>query len=149
MSVVNMAKNLNQIHPLDVLCFKHGEFYNCYGKDSYIIAYLMNYKINQTKQNIPICGFTKKAASKIMAKLEQKKINYIFIDTRHNYDIDYKNENGNLNQYEEILKKAITYIKKRNKIEKIYSILLEKIEENEIKNKIEKIEEILYESRKI
>ena len=38
MSVINMAKNIKQVHPNSVICYKVGAFYHCYGKDAYIIS---------------------------------------------------------------------------------------------------------------
>ena len=34
-----------------------------------------------------------------MCKIRTKKINYVLIDTRNNYEIDEKNDNKNLNTY--------------------------------------------------
>ncbi|MBR3152954.1 MAG: hypothetical protein IKF52_05080 [Clostridia bacterium] len=45
MSTVNMAEKIKQIHPYKVLCFKSGSFYHCFGKDSYIVSYMFDYKI--------------------------------------------------------------------------------------------------------
>ena len=100
------------------------------------------------KDNIYMCGFPKNAISKIMAQLETKKINYIAVDTRNNYDVEYKQDNKNLNQYENILKKSYNYVSMRKRIMEIEQILLDNIEKEEIVYKIKKIEDIIYERRK-
>ena len=40
MSVVNMAKNIKEIYPNDLVIYKVGAFYNSYGKDAYIYLYI-------------------------------------------------------------------------------------------------------------
>ncbi len=52
--------------------------------------------VNMAKDNIQTCGFPKNAIPKIMSKLEQKKINFIIVDTRNNYEVDEENDNKNL-----------------------------------------------------
>ena len=146
MSVINMVKNIKEIHPKFVLCFKYGSFYNAYGKDAYIIAYLFHYKMNKLQKDIPFCGFPKNALSKVMSKLEEKKINYITIDPRNNYDVDDKVDNKNLNTYDAIYKKANKYVKTSKKLEDIKNKLMSQIEDESLAEKIEKIEKIVYES---
>lgn len=113
------------------------------------MSYLFKYKINYTSKNIMYVGFPKRIVQKIKAILEQKKINYLLIDTRNNYDVDEKADNKNLNQYNTILCNAEKYIKIKRRIDKIRITLEKEIESESIKNKIEKIEEIVYEGRKI
>lgn len=150
MSKVNqMIENIGKLYPESVKCYRMGNFYQCFGKDTYIMSYLFNYKINYIKNDIPITGFPKKAISKVQAKLEQKKINYIFIDVRNNYDIDVESNNGNLNIYKKFLIEASYYVKIQNRINLICKELTSNINKPDIKNKIEKIEEIVYENRKI
>ena len=149
MSVVNMAKNIKQIHPKYLLCFKVGKFYNVYGKDAYITAYLFSYKIKMIEKDIATCGFPIEKLPKAMATFESKKINYIIIDTRNNYDVDVKDDNKNLNTYDEIFEKAHKYIRAKMRIEKIYENLINIIEEDDFKQKLKKVEEIVYETRKI
>ena len=57
--------------------------------------------VNMAKDNIQTCGFPKNAIPKVMSKLEQKKINFIIVDTRNNYEVDEENDNKNLNTYSE------------------------------------------------
>ena len=145
MSVVNMAQNIKNIHPDYMIMYKVGSFYNCYGKDAYIASYLFEYKIRLIENNITVIGFSKNAISKVIAKIEREKINYILIDTKNNYDIDLKEEFGNLNKYNDVVCKAKEVVNIRIRIEKIEKELLKK----ENYNKIKKIEEIIYENRKV
>ena len=92
-------ENIRKLYPEHILFYYIGSFYQCFGRDAYIVSYLFGYKITYIKQDIPVVGFPKKAISKVQAKLEQKKINYIFMDVRNNYDIDFENDNKNLNEY--------------------------------------------------
>ena len=75
MSVVNMAKNIKEIHPNDLVIYKVGAFYNSYGKDAYILSYLFEYRIKEVELNISVAGFPKNAISKVIARLEREKIN--------------------------------------------------------------------------
>ena len=124
---------------------KFGAFYNCFGKDAYILSYLFKYRIRNDNK-IATCGFPKMGITKVMAKLEHQKINYLIIDTRNNYDVDYKMDFKNLNTYEEKLKKAKRYVKMQRKIEEIRQELEEEIENKQIEEKIKRIEEILNEN---
>lgn len=145
MSVINMAKNIKQVHRDSIICYKVGTFYNCYGKDSYILSYLFNYKIKTIEHDIPVCGFQKSVLPRVSSRFQKEKINYIIIDTKNNYDIDEKEEFGNLNMYNEKLNKSKEKIKVKLRVEKISKILLEK---NNIEL-IRKIEKIVNENRKI
>ena len=140
-----MAQNIKNIHPDYMIMYKVGGFYNCYGKDAYIASYLFEYKIRLIENNITVIGFSKNAISKVIAKIEREKINYILIDTKNNYDIDSKEEFGNLNRYNYVVCKAKEVVNIRIRIEKIEKELLKK----ENYNKIKKIEEIIYENRKV
>lgn len=140
-----MAQNIKNIHPDYMIMYKVGSFYNCYGKDAYIASYLFEYKIRLIENNITVIGFSKNAISKVIAKIEREKINYILIDTKNNYDIDLKEEFGNLNKYNDVVCKAKEVVNIRIRIEKIEKELLKK----ENYNKIKKIEEIIYENRKV
>ena len=41
--------------------------------------------------------------NKIISKLEEKKINYLILDRRNNYEEDEKSNNKNLNTYSKIM----------------------------------------------
>lgn len=145
MSVVNMAKNIKEIHPNDLVIYKAGAFYNSYGKDAYILSYLFEYRIKEVELNISVAGFPKNAISKVMARLEREKINYMIIDTRNNYDVDKKEEFGNLNKYTEIFEKSHKTVNLRKRVYKIEEKLLKELDIE----KIRKIENMVYESRKV
>ena len=122
--------------------------YKVYGKDAYIISGLLGYKIVEEKENIVSCAFPLKSINKVIVKIENKKINYIILDRRDNYNenekVDFKNLNMYNNEYEKIKK----YVNNQIRIEKIYKYQLENIKKEEIKNKLKEIETILYEKRK-
>lgn len=145
LSVINMAKNIKQIHPNFLICYKVGAFYHCYGKDAYLLSYLFGYKIKEAEKNVSVSGFPKNAMPKIMARLEREKINYIVIDTRNNYDVETQEDFNNLNRYDEKFEESRKIVNLRRRVEKICELL---IEEADIK-KIRKIEEFVYENREI
>ncbi len=140
-----MAKNIKQIHPKFLICYKVGAFCNGYGKDAYLLSYLFGYKVKEAERNILVSGFPKNALPKVMARLEKEKINYIVIDTRNNYDVDEKEDYGNLNRYDEKFEEAHKIVNLKRRVEKICEIL---IEEADIE-KIRKIETFVYENREI
>ncbi len=149
MSMITMIKPIKQVHNKDVVLFKIGSFYHAYGRDSYILSYLFGYKLKKIEENYTTCGFPTDNISKIMAKLEDKKINYITIDKRNNYEVEEKSNNGNLNKYDEVYEKARKYVNLKRRIDDIYESLLEDIENDNIKEKVIQIEEVIYEGRKI
>ena len=87
MAVTTIIKTIKSIHPDSIILVKVGKFYNVYGKDSYILSYFFNYKLKEL-DGIVSCGFPIESINKIMAKLENKKINYLIVDRRNNYDVD-------------------------------------------------------------
>ena len=144
-----MAKNIKEIHEDFVICYKVGAFYHCYGKDAYIVSFLFGYNLT-TKNSMATCGFPERALLKVMAKLENKNINYMTIDTRNNYDVDNKEDYKNLNTYTHFFDKAYEYIRLKRRIEKICESLIFEINETKnIKEKIKIIEEIVYEDREV
>ena len=145
MSTITMVKNIKEIHPNFVLCFKIGNFYHCYGKDAYIVSYLFDYNLSKVKDGISTCGFPKASITKVMARLEQRKLNYITFDTKNEYDIEEKQDYKNLNTYDNIYKKANKYLRIKKKIEGIEEYLLQNIEDEETIEKLRKIESIVYE----
>ena len=143
MATITMIKTIKQIHPKDVVFVKIGDFYHVYGKDSYIISYLMGYKLNIIEGNCSSCGFPKKSLAKIEATLENRKINYIVVDRRNNYDVDEFSNNKNLNSYDDEFEIAHKYINLKKRIDKIYENLITNIKKEKIKEKLCNIEEIL------
>lgn len=150
MSIMNMVKNIKEIHPKSLLLFKVGAFCEGYGKDLYIISYLFNYQVRQNgKNNISKVGFSKKAIPSVISKLEEQKIDYLLIDVRNNYYVDEKFENRNLNKYDTVFEKAYLYVRKQREIRKINEKLMEQIDSADFKEKVGRIEEILNEGRKV
>ena len=149
MNVVNIVKAIKQIHPEYIVLIKIGKFYYSYSKDAYIVSYIFNYKLKIVEENIRVCAFPVFILNKIMAKLEENKINYIVIDRRNNYEVDEKFDNGNLNKYNFYLEKSKRYINQKNRIEEIYNYLVYNIEKNENNKLIKEIESLINERRKI
>lgn len=149
MAILTIIKAIKQVHEKDVVLVKIGSFYHIYGKDSYIISYLFGYKLKKTEGYLYTCGFPLNSISKVIAKLEEKKINYIILDRRNNYEVDEESNNKNLNTYDKIYEKAKRYVNLKKRIDNLYEAIMEDIEQEEIKEKIKYIEEIVYEGRKI
>ena len=149
MGVVSMAKDIKKVHPDAIVCYKVGAFIQTFGKDAYIVSYLFDYSLRDAAEDVPTSGFPKNAIPKVCAKLEQKKINYVIIDTKNDYDVDEKFDVKNLNQYNIVLEKARKYIKIKKRLKSIEEELLEQFDDENIAKKIERIEEIAYESRKV
>lgn len=143
MSVINILKAIKQIHKNEIIMIKIGDFYHVYGKDSYILGYLMKYKlktIKEQKEEYCTCGFPTKVLPKIEAILEEKKINYILLDRRNNYEEDEFIDFKNLNKYESIFENAYRYIKQKEKLDKIYTYFLNNIQKDETKKLLNEIE---------
>lgn len=144
MAVITIIKEIKKIHPKEVVMVKIGDFYHVYGKDSYILAFLLGYKLKNIEDNCMTCGFPTKSLAKVEAMLENKKVNYILLDRRNNYDVDEFSDNKNLNTYDEQFEKANRYIKAKNRIDIIYFELMKNINDKDIKNKLYEIETILH-----
>ena len=142
MSVINMAKNIKQIHPNSLILYKVGNFYQAYGKDAYIISYIFDYKINKVGSNVAVSGFPKNAISKIIANLERKSVNFMILDTKNNYKVDEQEDYKDLNTYTEIYENAHKIVALKLRVQKICETL---VKEKNIE-KIRKIEEIIYEN---
>ena len=142
MSITNILKTIKQIHPNEIILVKIGEFYHVYGKDAYILSYLLKYKLKflEREQNIPTCGFPEKVLPRVEATLENKKINYILVDRRNNYDVDEFVDYKNLNEYEKEFEKAYSYMKLKIKLDDIYNYMLKNITKEEVKKIINEIE---------
>lgn len=146
MGIINIVKNVKEIHNKYIVLVKIGNFYYCYGKDSYIISYLFKYKINILKDYTYSCSFPQNASNKVKSILENKQVNYIILDRRNNYEIIEKSDNRNLNRYDKIYEIGRRENVKRMRVEKIYSYLLENIDNKEL---IDNIEKVINERRKI
>ena len=145
MGIVNIVKNVKLIHKDYVVLVRVGKFYNCYGRDSYIISYLLNYRINIINDNIYNCSFQQSAYNKVLSILERNKINYIILDKRNNYEVEEKSNNKNLNKYNDTYQKAKKKISSKMRIEKICKYLLNCNDETTIFE----VEKLINERRKI
>lgn len=131
------------------VCIRYGTFYHIYNRDSYILSYLFGYKIKEINIKDRECGFPITALNKVMAKLEEKKINYLVLDRRNNYEVDYKEDFKNSNQYDILYKKANRYVNYKKRIDNINEFLNSNIENTEISKIIASMEDIIYERRKV
>lgn len=139
MGIINIVKNVKEIHNKYVVLVKVGSFYYCYGKDSYIISQLFKYKINILKDETYSCSFPQNTINKIMAVLENNKINYLILDRRNNYEVIQKSDNRNLNNYDKIYEIGKKEKSKKMRIEKLYLYLLENANDIELINNVEKV----------
>lgn len=146
MAVITVVKTIKSIHPESVVLVKVGKFYNIYGRDSYIMSYLFGYKLKEIEK-VSTCGFPIESINKVMAKLENKKINYLIIDRRNNYDVDEESDNKNLNTYITTYNKAKEYINAKNRVDKITNYLMHNLNNKKIISEIEKV--ITNEGRKV
>ena len=80
-----------------------------------------------------------------MATLENKKINYIIVDRRNNYEVVQELNNGNLNKYEEIFEKARIEINYNIRVENIVQYLME----NRNTKLLLEMERLIVEGRKV
>ena len=109
MGIINMVKTIKEVHKLDIAFIKIGKFYHVYGKDAYIISYLFSYKLKEL-EGMPLCGFPLSSLNKIIAKLEEIKINYLIVDRKNNYEVEENSDNKNLNNYTKYFEKAKKYV---------------------------------------
>ena len=148
MSCVTMIKEIKSIHPKDVALIKLGSFYRVYGKDAYLVSNIFEYKLKE-EHKIPFCGFPIKSINRVKATLENKKINYMIIDSRDNYDINEKEDFKNLNNYDKEFLKSKKYVENKIKIENIYEYMNANSKKEEIKIILKEFEEIINAKGKI
>ena len=138
-----MAKVIKQVHPDYIAIYRVGVFYNVYGKDSYIMSEYFGYMMKNTTENIPTCGFSKKIINKVKTRLEDKKVNYLIIEPRNNYDVEEKSDNGNLNTYKVELQKAYQSVNQRKEIQKVKEKLELYLGTDKFKTIIRKVEDAI------
>ena len=78
MGVINIAKTIKKIHIKDIVLIKIWSFYYAYDRDLYILSFLFSYRLNKI-EDVYSYAFSTKSL---------KKINYIIIDRRNNYEVD-------------------------------------------------------------
>ncbi|MDD4375319.1 MAG: hypothetical protein PHR25_00870 [Clostridia bacterium] len=148
MGIENTIRLVKKVHPNNIVLVKIGTFYHVYYKDSYILAYLFNYKMKPYTDNCKTCGFPLSSLNKVSIELEKLNINYMVLDRRDNYEVTYKEEFKN-NNYEKIYNNATIFIGIKNRIENVNNYFLENIDKKDCMDKLKEVEEIIYESRKI
>lgn len=141
-----ILNSIKTVHKCAVIIIRTGTFCNVYGQDAYIISYLLGYKIRTIQNNIISTGFLKELINKVIAKLEHKKIDYLVLDRRNNYEVEEKSINNNLNTYKKIIIDKKSYINAKIRIENINKYLLKNLNNKQL---IEKIEKVINEGRKI
>ena len=109
------------------------------------ILYLFGYKLRDMEKDVKSAGFPEVSLKKVIAALENKKIDYMILDRRNNYDTDEKVENGNLNKYNEIYNKAKKYFNILARIENISNYLYNNMNKKETLNILKRMEKIIYE----
>jgi hypothetical protein len=148
LGIKRIIETTKQIHKEDIVFVKLGTFYYTYNWDAYIISYIFGYK-TKLIEGMEACGFPLNSKSRVIAKLEDKKINYIILDRKNNYEVNEKYDNKNLNTYNKYLQKARIYINNKKRLDSIYKYMLENTEKKDFKYLINKMEEIINERRKI
>ena len=149
MSIVNIVRNVKQMHPYDITLVKFGKFYHAYGKDAYIISYIFNYQLKKVETNTNTTGFPEGTLEKVIQTLNSKSINYLMLDRSTNYEIVSQCDFKDKNRYEEVFHKAHKYMSRKNKIDAIYEYLMNNINDDLVKEQIAKIEDVLYEGMEI
>lgn len=149
MGLIEEARRIKEIHPNYLILYKSGAFYKAFGKDSYLLGMLLNYDIRIVNNNVAMCGFPLKSIFKVRTKIEDKEINYMIIEPRNNYDVEVKEDFGNLNEYDKLFEKAYSQNKRKKKISHISEELTLLIESPNFKEIIRKIEDLLDETRQV
>ena len=143
MGIITVIRNIKAIHTKDIVFVKLGKFYSCYGKDSYIISYFFEYKLNLVENMVYSCGFPTESLNKVIAKLEDRKINYIIVDRRNNYEVEERENFKNLNSYDKYYNEAKEKIGIKIRIQKINNYLLNNINKPNIKKILNALENML------
>ena len=141
-----ILNSIKTVHKEAVIIIRTGNFCNVYGQDAYIISYLFGYKLRRIQNNILSTGFPKEVINKVMSKLEYKKIDYLVVNKKNNYEVEEKSINNNLNTYKKTNIDAKSYISAKLRVENINKYLLKNLNNKEL---IEKIEKVINEGRKI
>lgn len=144
MSSITIIKEIKAVHPAHVALVKLGGFYRVYGKDAYIISKLFKYKLKK-EENTIVCGFPIKIINKVLANLQNKKINYLVLDSRDNYAINEKMDFKNLNTYSKMYEASKVYVNNQISIEEICDYLIENAEKAKLKQVIEGIRAVINE----
>lgn len=148
MGIINIVEHIKKIHTQDVLLVKIGKFYYVYGKDAFILSYFFNYKLQMVDNKIYSCAFPTSSRPKVIAKLENSKINYIIVNRRENYEVEEKEDYKNLNRYNEYYNKAKKELEIKFRIKRIENYLTKNKDKKFIKSLIFEIEKEIQKSEK-
>ena len=88
MKIENTVKVMKQIHPDRILIIKAGTFGYVFGRDAYIIGYLLNYQVKKMEGNYCSCGFPISAINKVAKILDDNQISYMIFIKSENYEIE-------------------------------------------------------------
>ena len=145
-TIRDMETMYHEKYPDSILLVLSGNFYNVYGKDTYILSYIFKYKIKEKlyktiedkDEYILNTGFPRNSLDRVLLDLEDKKINYV-IKVKDKKDIfkDFKK----LNTYKRKYEASKKYFVDKMKINEIVCMLEELCGKKEFKNVIEKIQE--------
>lgn len=102
-----------------------------YGKDAYILTNIFKYKLKED-ENIVKCEFPLKTINIVLSKLENKKLNYIIVDSRDNYNINEKMDFKNLNTYSSEYENSKIYISNQIRIDNINNYFTKNIEKETV-----------------
>ena len=141
-------KEIKHIHPSYIALIRTGGFYRVYGRDAYILSNLFEYKIKQAEDTVS-CGFPTKAISKVIARLENKKINYMVMDSRDSYNIEEKMDFNNLNTYDKQYEISKIFVNNQRRIENIYEYLTKNAKKENLKILLREMEELINAKGKI
>ena len=125
-----------------ILMFEKGSFINVYSKDSYIISYLLNYKMKKVGENY-VCGFPKASLNKVIGILDSNNINYIHINKSFQYTEETKSE-FKYNKYIETYNLAFEEISFKQRILKLNTFLLQNKKNKEVLNNFTLFEYQMY-----
>ena len=90
----NTIKMFKEIHPDSIILIKVGTFFQSFGKDSYILSYLLGYQLKPVAQSYSVCGFPETGLARVLSKLEDMKINYIVLADIRTVLRKYRNHNA-------------------------------------------------------
>ena len=142
MGSINIVKTIKTVHQSCMVLVKIGTFYHAYSKDAYILSFLFKYKITK-RENKPEVAFPENSLSRVEAVLENNKINYLVVDKRNNYQVEYQNISKQDNNYEKMFEKAKETISYIIRIQDIYENLINSEKDKALDEKLKRIEEVL------
>lgn len=139
-----MVKTIKEENREAICFFKIGGFYHCYGRDAYILSYLLEYKLLGNMPENVECGFPINTLDKVIEKIEKREIDFLIIDNKNDFKIE-KNSKNKMNKYNEFYEKSRNYINYKYRINSINDFLLENIEKKNFRKLLGKIEDIIAE----